>query len=152
MGRLGGHPVASTTPASIATAKPVTNGSELTVVITQSGETGDTIAAQRTAHDAGLCTLAISNVAESTIVREANGALLTYAGKELAIPATKSFTTQLTALYLFALHLAGTRGSLREDRVQSSVAYLRVMAKELAASLDSMNEQALGVRGTLLSR
>jgi glutamine---fructose-6-phosphate transaminase (isomerizing) len=142
---LAGIPVGVDHASEYSYRKPITNGSELTVVITQSGETGDTIAAQRTAHEAGQCTLAISNVAESTIVREADGALLTYAGKELAIPATKSFTTQLTTLYLFALHLAGTRQSIREDRVKSSVAYLRVMAKELAASLDSMNAQSLEV-------
>ena len=142
---LAGIPVGVDHASEYSYRKPITNGSELTVVITQSGETGDTIAAQRTAHEAGLCTLAISNVAESTIVREANGALLTYAGKELAIPATKSFTTQLTALYLFALQLASTRQTLKEDRVKSSVVYLRNVAHELRAGLDAMSEQALAV-------
>ena len=142
---LAGIPVGVDHASEYSYRKPITNGSEITVFITQSGETGDTIAAQRTAHDAGLRTLSISNVAESTIVREADGALLTYAGKELAIPATKSFTTQLTALYLFALQLAATRHTLKEDRVRSSVAYLRILAKELVSSLDGMSAQALEV-------
>jgi glutamine---fructose-6-phosphate transaminase (isomerizing) len=140
---LAGIPVGVDHASEYSYRKPITNGSELTVVITQSGETGDTIAAQRTAHEAGLCTLAISNVAESTIVREANGALLTYAGKEFAIPATKSFTTQLTSLYLFALHLASTRKTLKDDQVRFSISYLRNIAHELGSLLPSMDRQAL---------
>jgi glutamine---fructose-6-phosphate transaminase (isomerizing) len=140
---LAGIPVGVDHASEYSYRKPITNGSELTVFITQSGETGDTIAAQRTAHEAKLCTLAISNVAESTIVREAEGALLTYAGREFAIPATKSFTTQLTALYLFALHLAGTRKTLKEDQVRFSISYLRNIAHELGSLLPSMDRQAL---------
>src|SRR3984885_11400491 len=72
----------------------------IVLVITQSGETADTIAAQREALNRGAKTIAISNVAESTIVREASAARHTYAGPERAVPATKSFTAQLTMLYL----------------------------------------------------
>jgi glucosamine--fructose-6-phosphate aminotransferase (isomerizing) len=122
--------------------KPVTDGAELTIVITQSGETGDTIAAQRTAKEAGLTTLAISNVAESTIVREADGALLTFAGKEVAIPATKSFTTQLIALYLFTLYLASVREALSRAEVARSVAELQRLPETMRRVLESMDKQA----------
>jgi glucosamine--fructose-6-phosphate aminotransferase (isomerizing) len=87
----------------------------IVVVITQSGETADTIAAQREALNRGAKTVAISNVAESTIAREASAALHTYAGLEKAVPATKSFTTQLTTLYLFALFLARKRGRMTSE-------------------------------------
>src|ERR1700676_2372000 len=78
----------------------------IVMVITQSGETADTIAAQREALTRGVKTIAVSNVAEATIVREAGAALITGAGPELAVPATKSFTPQVTVLYLMRLFLA----------------------------------------------
>ena len=68
----------------------------IVMVVTQSGETADTIAAQREALTRGVKTIAVSNVAEATIPREASAALITGAGPELAVPATKSFTTQVT--------------------------------------------------------
>src|ERR1700732_3154250 len=70
----------------------------IVLVITQSGETADTIAAQREAQKRGAATIAISNVPDSTIAREASAKLITYAAPERAIPATKSFTAQLTIL------------------------------------------------------
>src|SRR5438477_3886838 len=83
--------------------------------ITQSGETADTLAAQREALTRGVKTIAISNVPETTIVREASAALISGAGPELSIPATKSFTTQLTILYLMALFLARKRGRMTSE-------------------------------------
>jgi glucosamine--fructose-6-phosphate aminotransferase (isomerizing) len=87
----------------------------IVIVITQSGETADTIAAQREALARGAKTLAICNVAGSTIAREASANLITQAGPELAVPATKSFTTQVTVLYLFALYLARRRGRMTSE-------------------------------------
>src|ERR1700751_4002696 len=84
----------------------------LVFVITQSGETADTIAAQREALCHGARTVAISNVADSTIAREASATLFTYAAPECAVPATKSFTAQLATLYLFALFLAQKCGRI----------------------------------------
>jgi glutamine---fructose-6-phosphate transaminase (isomerizing) len=91
----------------------------IVVVITQSGETTDTIAAQREALNRGAKTVAISNVAEATIAREASAALLTFAGPEKAVPATKSFTAQLTLLYLFALFLARKRGRMTSEVIRT---------------------------------
>lgn len=91
----------------------------IVMVITQSGETADTIAAQREALTRGVKTIAISNVPDTTIVREAGAALISGAGPELSIPATKSFTTQLTILYLMALFLARKRGRMTSEVARS---------------------------------
>jgi glutamine---fructose-6-phosphate transaminase (isomerizing) len=90
----------------------------IVIVITQSGETADTIAAQREALARGAETVAISNVADSTISREATARLHTFAGLERAIPATKSFTAQLTILYLFSLFLARRFGRMTSEVIR----------------------------------
>ncbi|HEX6824084.1 MAG TPA: isomerizing glutamine--fructose-6-phosphate transaminase [Candidatus Sulfotelmatobacter sp.] len=91
----------------------------IVMVITQSGETADTLAAQREALTRGVKTIAISNVPNTTIVREASAALISGAGPEVSIPATKSFTTQLTILYLMALFLARKRGRMTSEVTRS---------------------------------
>jgi glutamine---fructose-6-phosphate transaminase (isomerizing) len=91
----------------------------IVMVITQSGETADTIAAQREALTRGVRTIAISNVPDTTIVREAGAALISGAGPELSVPATKSFTTQLTILYMIALFLARRRGRMTSEVTRS---------------------------------
>ncbi|MGB2606841.1 MAG: isomerizing glutamine--fructose-6-phosphate transaminase [Candidatus Sulfotelmatobacter sp.] len=91
----------------------------IVMVITQSGETADTVAAQREALTRGVKTIAVSNVAEATIPREASAALITGAGPELAVPATKSFTTQVTVVYLMALFLARKRGRMTSEVTRS---------------------------------
>jgi len=78
--------------------KPTNGKGSLVIAITQSGKTADTTAAQRIAKENGMKTLSISNVIDSTISREADANYFTRAGKEIAIPATKSFSTQMTAL------------------------------------------------------
>jgi glucosamine--fructose-6-phosphate aminotransferase (isomerizing) len=91
---------------------PITGPDELTVLITQSGETADTIAAQREAKSKGSKTLAICNVVGAMIAREAAGTIYTHAGPEIGVASTKAFTAQLTALFLLALHLSELRGTL----------------------------------------
>src|SRR4030088_2064644 len=88
---------------------PIIAPDTITIVISQSGETADTIAAQREAKAKGSKTLAICNVVGSMITREAAGALYTHAGPEIGVASTKAFTGQLTALYLFSLYLAQLR-------------------------------------------
>jgi glucosamine--fructose-6-phosphate aminotransferase (isomerizing) len=94
---------------------PLIGQSELTIVITQSGETADTGAAQREAKARGSRTVAISNVAGTTIAREADGVIYTLAGPEISIASTKAFTAQMAALFLFALHLAQARETLTPE-------------------------------------
>src|SRR4030081_1068452 len=90
---------------------PLVGRDTLTVVISQSGETADTLAAQREAKHKGSKTLAICNVVGSMITREASGTLYTHAGPEIGVASTKAFTCQLTALFMLALYL-GQMGAI----------------------------------------
>ncbi len=116
----------------------------IVVVITQSGETADTTAAQREALNRGAKTVAISNVANSTISNEASAALLTRAGLEKAIPATKSFTSQLTLLYLFALFLARKRGRMTSEVTRTHLNHLADIPTSIEKSLQTWDTQAAG--------
>src|SRR6202521_3002664 len=116
----------------------------IVVVITQSGETADTTAAQREALNRGAKTLAISNVADSTISREASANLQTCAGLEKAIPATKSFTSQLTMLYLLALFLARQRGRVTAEVTRSHLNFLAELPRHIEKFLPSWDAQASG--------
>src|ERR1700686_4657344 len=100
---------------------PIIAPDTITIVISQSGETADTIAAQREAKAKGSKTLAICNVVGSMITREAAGTLYTHAGPEIGVASTKAFTAQLTALAILALYLAEVRGYLTEDCARSLV-------------------------------
>jgi len=91
---------------------PLVGKDTLTVVISQSGETADTLAAQREAKQKGSKTLAICNVVGSMITREAAGTLITHAGPEIGVASTKAFTCQLTALFLLAMYLGQRRETL----------------------------------------
>src|SRR6184192_4106871 len=94
---------------------PLIGGGELTIVITQSGETADTTAAQREAKKKGSRTIAISNVMDSTIAREADGVLYTHAGPEISIASTKAFSAQMAVLFLFAAYLAQVREAISKE-------------------------------------
>jgi glucosamine--fructose-6-phosphate aminotransferase (isomerizing) len=94
---------------------PIVSSDVLTVVISQSGETADTLAAQREAKQKNSKTLAICNVVGSMITREAAGSIYTHAGPEIGVASTKAFTCQLTALSILALYLGQMRGSLSEE-------------------------------------
>jgi glucosamine--fructose-6-phosphate aminotransferase (isomerizing) len=116
----------------------------IVMVITQSGETADTIAAQREALTRGVKTIAISNVPDTTIPREAGAALITGAGPEKSIPATKSFTTQLTILYLMALFLARKRGRMTSEVTRSYLKRLLDLPEAIDKNLsawDTLAEQ-----------
>ncbi len=94
---------------------PIVGKDTLTVVISQSGETADTLAAQREAKQKGSKTLAICNVVGSMITREAAGTIITHAGPEIGVASTKAFTGQLTALFLLAMHLGQAREKMDES-------------------------------------
>jgi glucosamine--fructose-6-phosphate aminotransferase (isomerizing) len=124
---------------------PIIPADTVTVVISQSGETADTIAAQREAKAKGSKTLAICNVVGSMITREAHGTIYTHAGPEIGVASTKAFTGQLTALYLFALYLGEVRGVLAPERAKQLVAELtRIPGKieQLLAHDDACEELA----------
>jgi len=94
---------------------PIVDAKTLTVCISQSGETADTLAAQRESKLKGSPTLAICNVMGSMVTREAAGTILTHAGPEIGVASTKAFTAQLTALLLLAIHLGELRGKLSAE-------------------------------------
>ena len=109
---------------------PIVDGDTITLVISQSGETADTIAAQREAKAKGSKTLAICNVVGSMITREAAGTIYTHAGPEIGVASTKAFTGQLTALYIFAMYLAQVRGVMKPEQARSAMLELtRIPAK-----------------------
>ena len=110
----------------------------LLLVISQSGETADTIAALREAKERGAMVLSICNVQGSMITREADGTILTHAGPEIGVASTKAFTSQMIALYLFALYLGQLRGTL--DREQS-LAHVRQLA-ELPVKMEQLLNEA----------
>jgi len=119
---------------------PIIDAGSLTVLISQSGETADTIAAQREAKQKGSKTLAISNVVGSMIPREASGTIYTHAGPEIGVASTKTFSTQLAALFVLALYLAQTRGRLTPEQSKPLIAELLKIPGKLEAILQRDEE------------
>jgi glutamine---fructose-6-phosphate transaminase (isomerizing) len=111
------------------------------LVISQSGETADTLAALREAHARGLATVAITNNAQSRMATEATASLPTLAGIESAIPATKSFTTQLAVLYSLALHLARFRGRMTQQTAEVHGQQLRAIPRLIQDALPGWQQQ-----------
>jgi glucosamine--fructose-6-phosphate aminotransferase (isomerizing) len=97
---------------------PIIAKNTLAIVITQSGETADTLAALREAKKKGACSIAICNVVGSMATRESDGTVYTHAGPEIGVASTKAFTSQLVALHLLALYLGQVRGTLNEAAVR----------------------------------
>ncbi len=114
---------------------PILGPNTLTMLITQSGETADTIAAQREAKAKGSKTLAICNVVGSMITREAHGTIYTHAGPEIGVASTKAFSAQMTALFLFALYLAQTRHTLAAEETKRYMAELMRLPGKLESLL-----------------
>ncbi len=105
---------------------PIADAHALGLLITQSGETADTLAAQREMKNLGSKTVAICNVVGAMVAREAHGAVYTHAGPEIGVASTKAFTSQLTALFLLALKLGQLRGKLD---VAQSVALIEELSR-----------------------
>ena len=122
---------------------PILSKDMLTVVISQSGETADTLAAQREAKQHGSKTLAICNVVGSMITREASGTLMTHAGPEIGVASTKAFTSQLTALFILAMYLGQVRETLSAEESSKLVQELvRLPGKlETILSRESIDEE-----------
>jgi glucosamine--fructose-6-phosphate aminotransferase (isomerizing) len=142
---LAGIPVDVEYASEYGYRRPLKQEGSLLVAITQSGETADTIAAQRVAAENGIKTLSISNVHGSTIAREADAAVFTYAGTEFAVPATKSFTTQLTALYMFALFLSAGKEALDLDRIRERMLLISQIPSLLSGAMEALDRQAEAV-------
>lgn len=127
---------------------PLVTPNTLTIVISQSGETADTLAALREAHEKGGQVLAICNVLESSIARESDGVVYTHAGPEIGVASTKAFTTQLVALYLFTLHLARVREVLDSDTRRTMLQSLLSLPRKVEECLevnDAIEQAAQGL-------
>jgi glutamine---fructose-6-phosphate transaminase (isomerizing) len=114
---------------------PIIGKDEITLLITQSGETADTLAAQREAKSKGSKTLAICNVVGSMIARESAGTIYTHAGPEIGVASTKAFTAQLTALFLFSLYLAQVRKEIAPEQAKALISELTLLPGKLEALL-----------------
>jgi len=119
---------------------PIVAKGDITMLITQSGETADTIAALREARAKGSKTIGICNVVGSMVTREANGTIYTHAGPEIGVASTKAFTAQLTAAFLFALYLAEVRGEVSPEEAKKLIAELQRMPGKLEALLSHEEE------------
>jgi len=116
---------------------PIVGPDSLVIAISQSGETMDTLMALRHAKAQGARTLAICNTVGSTIPREADAVLYTYAGPEIAVASTKAFLTQIIAAYLVGLYLAQARGAMTEQEIRAVLAQLDDMPAKVDLVLDT---------------
>src|SRR6267378_3938252 len=122
---------------------PVVDENTLLLVISQSGETADTIAALREVKERGVKVLSICNVQGSMITREADGTILTHAGPEIGVASTKAFTSQMIALYLLGLYLGQLRGTLSDDESKAhaqQLAELPVKMEQLLNDASTVEE------------
>ena len=119
---------------------PLLTPKHLIIPVSQSGETADTIAALREGAGLGARSLAICNVHESTIARQAEFVLYTHAGPEIAVASTKCFTSQVVALQLVALKLAVLRGSIGPDEVRDQIEALRRLPRQVEQTLGLWSE------------
>ncbi len=116
--------------------EPQNDNGTLLIVLSQSGETADTIAAMKECQSMGVRTLAIVNVVGSTIAKLADHTLYTWAGPEIAVATTKGYTTQLSVLYLFALYAANTLGYLSKEEYGKLLEELQTIPKNIQQALD----------------
>jgi glucosamine--fructose-6-phosphate aminotransferase (isomerizing) len=120
---------------------PIPDRNALGLLITQSGETADTLAAQREMISLGSKTVAICNVVDAMVAREAHGAIYTHAGPEIGVASTKAFTAQLTALFLLALKLGQLRGRLDKERSVELIEELSRVPAKIEEVLKSRSAQ-----------
>ena len=116
--------------------KPILKSDDLVIIISQSGETADSLAALRLAKEKGVKTLAIVNVIGSSIAREADSVFYTLAGPEIAVATTKAYSTQLIASYCLAIQFAKVRGELTEAQCADMLAELETLPDKVTRILD----------------
>tara|TARA_B100000989_G_scaffold298134_1_gene286251 strand:+ start:3325 stop:5163 length:1839 start_codon:yes stop_codon:yes gene_type:complete len=119
---------------------PILNENDVVISITQSGETADTLAAQKLAKSCGAITLAICNVVGSSIARDNEGGAYTHAGPEIGVASTKAFTTQLTLLLLLALRLGKENSTIRDADYQKMLIEIQMIPSLVAESLKINDE------------
>ena len=116
--------------------KPLLDKNGLVIVVSQSGETADSLAALREAKSKGIKTLGIVNVVGSSIAREADNVFYTLAGPEIAVATTKAYSTQLIASYLLAIQFAFVRGEINEEKYSEMITELQMLPEKIARILE----------------
>ena len=129
-------PVEVTLASEFRYCDPIVSSKTLVLVISQSGETIDTLAAMREAKRLGAKVLSIVNVVGSTIARESDGVLYTWAGPEIAVATTKAYSTQLAVVYLIGLYCADLLGTIAPEEYAAIVAELERIPEKMQAVLD----------------
>jgi glucosamine--fructose-6-phosphate aminotransferase (isomerizing) len=119
---------------------PIYTDKTLMIVISQSGETADTLAALREAKKSNVKVLAITNVVGSSVAREADEVIFTWAGPEVAVASTKAYTSQVVALYLFAIYLAQVKGTLAAAEIANVVDHLQEIPGKIASMLEDAEQ------------
>ncbi|MBQ7247703.1 MAG: glutamine--fructose-6-phosphate transaminase (isomerizing) [Lachnospiraceae bacterium] len=129
-------PVSVELASELRYSDPIIDEHTLLIVISQSGETADTIAAMKECRSRGAKTLAIVNVVGSTVAKLADRTIYTWAGPEIAVATTKGYTTQLSVLYLFALYAARKTGRIEDGEYEHLLTTLKNLPKRLQESID----------------
>ena len=136
MENLARIPVRTDLASEFRYRKPLLNSDDLVIVISQSGETADTLAALREAKTKGVKTLAIVNVVGSSIAREADHVFYTLAGPEISVATTKAYSTQLIAGYLLAIQFAKVRGELEDARYEALLKEMETLPAKMEKILE----------------
>jgi glutamine---fructose-6-phosphate transaminase (isomerizing) len=124
---------------------PVVGPEDLVIGMTQSGETADTLAAMRLAGDAGARVLAVTNLMGSQATRDADAVLYTRAGMEIGVAATKTFVSQVAAMYLLGLRLAELRAALEPQRIARLVAELKGLPSKIGTTIEATEERVQAI-------
>jgi glucosamine--fructose-6-phosphate aminotransferase (isomerizing) len=139
MQELAGVPVDVDYASEFEYRDPLIGRGELSIFITQSGETADTTASQREAQEKGSRTIAISNVEGSTIALEADGVIYTHAGPEISIASTKAFTAQMACLFLFSLYLGEIKEKVSKAQARHYIGELLALPQKTEAILSAVD-------------
>ena len=129
-------PVITDIASEFRYSDPFVDENTLLIIVSQSGETADTLAALRDAKEKGARVLSITNVVGSSIARESDDIFYTWAGPEIAVASTKAYTTQLMAFYMIALNLAQTKGSISEDEYFNMIEKLKEIPSKVEKVLE----------------
>ncbi|MFZ5645920.1 MAG: glutamine--fructose-6-phosphate transaminase (isomerizing) [Bacillota bacterium] len=116
---------------------PLVDENSLVIVVSQSGETADTLAALRESRRRGARVIAVTNVVDSSIAREADDVLYTWAGPEIAVASTKAYTTQLTCMYLIGLYLAQAKGTVPAEERRAIIKELKKLGDKVSVILNN---------------
>lgn len=118
---------------------PIMGKEDMLILVSQSGETADTIAAMREGKKRGAFTLSVCNVLGSTLAREADGVVFTHAGPEIGVASTKAFTTQISVLYLLLLHMGQKLGIMDSETVRDLIGEIKKLPRKIQSILDNAN-------------